>query len=380
MAEDNANPMPPMENNPNGNQPNDYGNAAADGGTQPGGYVSVDGNTQPMGYAPVEGNAQFNGYAPADGTQPGGYAPMNGYATQLPHGGASANGGYAGGQPYAPTQPMHPVQPVQSSQNSPFANQQLPVNGRPPKDKPQADTSKIMQYATLAISIVALILGIAANVHVVKPYRLASVSAPTSVGDSAKSKKDSDSKAKDSETKDSTAKSESESTGDDSSAGTSGKDLLGKYAGTVDGKKMYELNLPGARGGNSQSGDSKSSGSRGKGYTVSADSNLDGDYELGDYNLHLEITNFEATGTSATLTTEVTNNGTSGQTANFVATLSQNGKAVDLEGIDTAGKTIEPGHKAIITTKFRLNDPSQPVTIEIPLAGEKMRITFTPQS
>lgn len=384
MTEDSANPLTPMENGTNADQRNDHDHATAEGNAQSDAPVAADGNTQPVGYARAGGNGQFNGYAPANGgTQPMGYAPANGYAAPQPNSGIPANA-YAGSQPYVsaqPTQsmpyvqPMQPVQPTQPVQSGPFLSQQPTAQSRQTGDKPQMDASKILQYVTLGVSIIALILGIVANVHVVKPYRIASVAASKPAGsadnekgsdakNSAKTQKDSDAKS------DSKAKSESGSTDGDSSKDFSGAGIKGKYVGTINGEEMYELDLPGRR----------SNDSNNKGYTVSADSKLKGDYKLGDHKMHLEITNFEADSTSATLTTEVTNNGTSEGIAGFGASLSQNDEAVDIGAIGSASKTIEPGHKETFTTKFRINDPSQPITITVHLTGEKMIATFTPRS
>ena len=390
MAEDSANPLTPMENGTNADQRNDHDHAIAEGNAQTGAPVAADGSTQPGGNAPADGNGQYNGYAPSNGgAQPMGYAPANGYVAPQPNGGIPTNG-YMGSRSYTPAQPtqsmpytqpaqpMQPVQPVQPVQSGPFLSQQPTMQSQQPTtqsrrsgDKPQMDASKILQYVTLGISIVALILGIVANVHVVKPYRIASVAASKPTG-SADSEKDSDAKnsAKDQKDSDSKAKSESGSTDGDSSKDFSGAGIKGKYVGTVNGEEMYELDLPGRRSG----------GSNNKGYTVSADSKLKGDYKLGDHKMHLEITNFEADDTSATLTTEVTNNGTSEGIAGFGASLSQNDEAVDIGAIGSASKTIEPGHKETFTTKFRINDPSQPITITVHLTGEKMIATFTPRS
>ena len=395
MAEDSANPLTPMGNGTNADQRNDHDHAIAEGDAHNGVPVAVDGNAQPRGNAPADGNDQCNGYAPSNGdaqpmgyapsngdAQPMGYAPANGYAAPQPNGGIPANG-YTGSRPYTPVQPTQsmpymqpaqPMQPVQPMQSGPFLSQRPTMQSRQSGDKPQMDASKILQYVTLGISIIALILGIVANVHVVKPYRIASVAASKPTG-SANSEKDSDAKnsAKNQKDSDSKTKSESGSTDGDSSKDFSGAGIKGKYVGTVNGEEMYELDLPGRR-----SGDSKSSNN--KGYTVSADSKLKGDYKLGDHKMHLEITNFEADDTSATLTTEVTNNGTSEGIAGFGASLSQNDEAVDIGAIGSASKTIEPGHKETFTTKFRINDPSQPITITVHLAGEKMIATFTPRS
>lgn len=378
MTEDSANPLTPMENGTNADQRNDHGHAAAEGSAQPGAPAAADGNTQPMGNPPADGNGQFNGYAPSNGgAQPMGYAPVNGYAAPQPNSGIPANA-YTGSQPYTsaqptqsmpytqpmqPMQPMQPVQPTQPVQSGPFLSQQPTTQSRQTGDKPQMDTSKILQYVTLGISIIALILGIVANVHVAKPYRIASVAASKPTG-GANSEKDSDAKS------DSKAKSESDSTDDGSSKDFSGAGIKGKYVGIVNGEEMYELDLPGRR----------SNDSNNKGYTVSADSKLKGDYRIGDHKMHLEITNFEADSTSATLTTEVTNNGTSEGIASFGASLSQNDEAVDIGVIGSASTTIEPGHKETLTTKFRINDPSQPITITVHLTGEKMIATFTPRS
>ena len=390
MAEDSANPLTPMGNGTNADQWNDHDHAIAEGNAHNGVPVVVDGNAQPRGNAPADGNDQCNGYAPSNGdAQPMGYAPANGYAAPQPNGGIPANG-YTGSRPYTPVQPTQsmpymqpaqPMQPVQPMQSGPFLSQRPTMQSQQPTaqsrqsgDKPQMDASKILQYVTLGISIIALILGIVANVHVVKPYRIASVAASKPTG-SANSEKDSDAKnsAKNQKDSDSKTKSESGSTDGDSSKDFSGAGIKGKYVGTVNGEEMYELDLPGRR-----SGDSKSSNN--KGYTVSADSKLKGDYKLGDHKMHLEITNFEADDTSATLTTEVTNTGNSEGIAGFGASLSQNDEAVDIGAIGSASKTIEHGHKETFTTKFRINDPSQPITITVHLAGEKMIATFTPRS
>lgn len=104
-------------------------------------------------------------------------------------------------------------------------------------------------------------------------------------------------------------------------------------------------------------------------------SQLESDYE----DTHVKLVKLEVTGSKATLTSEVSNNGTdSSSSGPFSVTAFQNGQQTDHGYISTDGR-IQAGYTATVTTQFDIKDASQPVSLEVDLYSQKLQIEFDPQ-
>lgn len=103
-------------------------------------------------------------------------------------------------------------------------------------------------------------------------------------------------------------------------------------------------------------------------------SQLEGDYE----DIHVKLVKLEVAGNKATLTSEVSNNGTDSSSKVFAVTAFQNGQGTDTEYISTDGK-IQAGYTTTVTTQFDIKDASQPVSMEVDLYSQKLQVEFNPQ-
>ncbi|WP_137656041.1 hypothetical protein [Bifidobacterium moukalabense] len=206
------------------------------------------------------------------------------------------------------------------------ANPQLPTQPTPSqahKATPPRNAGRIMQWVTVVLSVIALLLSIVANLRVstIQNGTGNSASAPSSDGTSASS--GSDTKAM-------------------------------KKTGKKTEVKTVE-------------------------YTAAEGSVLEGDYANSIDSTHVKLVKLEATGTKATLTSEVTNNGTESNSALFSVTAFQNGQQTGTGFIDTDGQ-IQAGYTATVTTEFDIKDAAQPISLEVDMYTQKLQIEFSPQN
>ncbi len=112
-------------------------------------------------------------------------------------------------------------------------------------------------------------------------------------------------------------------------------------------------------------------------FTAKEGSQLEGDYDYDD--THVKLIKLEVVGTKATLTSEVSNNGTdSSYGGPFSVTAFQNGQETGRGYISIDGK-IQAGYTATVTTQFDIKDASQPVSLEIGLYSQTLQVEFDPQ-
>ncbi|WP_137654949.1 DUF4352 domain-containing protein [Bifidobacterium moukalabense] len=206
------------------------------------------------------------------------------------------------------------------------ANPQLPTQPTPSqahKATPPRNAGRIMQWVTVVLSVIALLLSIVANLRVstIQNGTGNSASAPSSDGTSASS--GSDTKAM-------------------------------KKTGKKTEVKTVE-------------------------YTAAEGSVPEGDYANSIDSTHVKLVKLEATGTKATLTSEVTNNGTESNSALFSVTAFQNGQQTGTGFIDTDGQ-IQAGYTATVTTEFDIKDAAQPISLEVDMYTQKLQIEFSPQN
>lgn len=117
-------------------------------------------------------------------------------------------------------------------------------------------------------------------------------------------------------------------------------------------------------------------------YTAAEGSVLEGDYSqlpYGSTNFHLKLVKLEVTGTKATLTSELTNNGTESDSWSFSATAFQNGQQTGIGTIGTDGQ-IQPSYTATVTTEFNIKDATQPISLEVDMHTQKLQVEFSPQN
>lgn len=115
-------------------------------------------------------------------------------------------------------------------------------------------------------------------------------------------------------------------------------------------------------------------------YTAAEGSVLEGDHANSIDSTHVKLVKLEATGTKATLTSEVTNNGTESNSALFSVTAFQNGQQTGTGFIDTDGQ-IQAGYTATVTTEFDIKDATQPISLEVDLSyDQKLQVEFSPQN
>ena len=115
-------------------------------------------------------------------------------------------------------------------------------------------------------------------------------------------------------------------------------------------------------------------------YTAAEGSVLEGDYAPYDsVNFHLKLVKLEVTGTKATLTSELTNNGTESDDAIFSVTAFQNGQQTGRGYISTDGQ-IQAGYTATVTTEFDIKDATQPISLEVNMGENKLQVEFSPQN
>lgn len=115
-------------------------------------------------------------------------------------------------------------------------------------------------------------------------------------------------------------------------------------------------------------------------YTAAEGSVLEGDYTLDESdNFHLKLVKLEVIGTKATLTSEVTNNGTESRTMSFSTTAFQNGQQTGIDNIYTGGQ-IQPGYTATVTTEFNIKDATQPISLEVDMYTQKLQVEYSPQN
>ncbi|ETY72028.1 hypothetical protein [Bifidobacterium moukalabense] len=204
------------------------------------------------------------------------------------------------------------------------ANPQLPTQPTPSqahKAAPPRNAGRIMQWVTVVLSVIALLLSIVANLRVstIQNGTGNSASAPSSAGTSA-------------------------------SSGSDAKAMKKTESKTVE-------------------------------YTATEGSVLEGDYAPYDsVNFHLKLVKLEVTGTKATLTSEVTNNGTDSDSTSFLTRAFQNGQQTGIGTIITDGQ-IQAGYTATVTTEFDVKDATQPISLEIELSyDQKLQIEYSPQN
>lgn len=110
-------------------------------------------------------------------------------------------------------------------------------------------------------------------------------------------------------------------------------------------------------------------------YTAAEGSVLEGDYDT----THVKLVKLEVTGTKATLTAEVSNNGTESNSSLFSVTAFQNGQQTGTGRISTDGQ-IQAGYTATVTTEFDIKDATQPVSVEVELYSSTLQVEFSPQN
>lgn len=197
------------------------------------------------------------------------------------------------------------------------------------RSTPPRDVGRIAQWVAVALSVIALLLGIVANLRVSMMQN--GISRSASKPASALS-----------------------SDGTSSSSGSDTKAM--KKTGKKTEEKAVE-------------------------YTAAEGSVLEGDYVLDGYcNRHLKLVKLEVTGTKATLTSELTNNGTESDSWSFSATAFQNGQQTGYLSISTGGQ-IQAGYTATVTTEFDIEDATQPISLEIELSyDQKLQVEYSPQN
>lgn len=110
-------------------------------------------------------------------------------------------------------------------------------------------------------------------------------------------------------------------------------------------------------------------------YTAAEGSVLEGDYDT----THVKLVKLEVAGTKATLTAEVSNNGTESNSSLFSVTAFQNGQQTGTGYIRTDGQ-IQAGYTATVTTEFDIKDATQPVSLEVELYSSTLQVEFSPQN
>ncbi len=85
------------------------------------------------------------------------------------------------------------------------------------------------------------------------------------------------------------------------------------------------------------------------------------------------------TGTKATLTSELTNNGTESDSWSFSATVFQNDQQTGIGTISTDGQ-IQAGYTATVTTEFDIKDATQPISLEVNMGENKLQVEYSPQN
>lgn len=110
-------------------------------------------------------------------------------------------------------------------------------------------------------------------------------------------------------------------------------------------------------------------------YDVKPGSRVEGDYE----GMHVRLTGLRTVGDKATLTAELTNNGSASAAKVFVTTAFQNGLQADKTALGTDG-ALQPGYTATVTADITLKDPSKPVSLETDLyTSGTLRTEFDPK-
>lgn len=197
------------------------------------------------------------------------------------------------------------------------------------RSTPPRNVGRIAQWVAIVLSVIALLLGIVANLRV-------------------------------SAMQDGISRSASESASALSSDGTSASSGSDTKAMKKTGKKTEVKTVE---------------------YTAAEGSVLEGDYVLDGYcNRHLKLVKLEVTGTKATLTSELTNNGTESDSWSFSATVFQNGQQTGIGVISTDGQ-IQAGYTTTVTTEFDIKDATQPTSLEVELSyDQKLQIEYSPQN
>ena len=197
-----------------------------------------------------------------------------------------------------------------------------------PQEHSSATFGRITQWVAVVLSVIALLLGIVANLHV-------------------------------SMIQGGISRSASELASALSSDGTSASSGSDTKAMKKTGKKTEVKTVE---------------------YTAAEGSVLEGDYVLDGYcNRHLKLVKLEVTGTKATLTSELTNNGTESDSWSFSATAFQNGQQTGIGVISTDGQ-IQAGYTATATTEFDIKDATQPISLEVNMGENKLQIEYSPQN
>lgn len=99
--------------------------------------------------------------------------------------------------------------------------------------------------------------------------------------------------------------------------------------------------------------------------------------EYSTYKSHLKLVKLEVKGTKATLTSEVTNNDEDSGEPTFIFTAFQNGMQTGTGDVSPEGR-IQSGYTATVTTDFDIKDASQPVTLEFEEVSQKIQVEFDP--
>lgn len=195
------------------------------------------------------------------------------------------------------------------------------------RSTPPRNVGRIAQWVAIVVSVIALLLGIVANLRV-------------------------------SAMQDGISRSASESASALSSDGTSASSGSDTKAMKKTGKKTEVKTVE---------------------YTAAESSVLEGDYANSIDNTHVKLIKLEVTSTKATLTSEVTNNGTESDDAIFSVTAFQNGQQTGRGYISTDGQ-IQAGYTATVTTEFDIKDATQPISLEIDMYTQKLQIEYNPQN
>ncbi|WP_065467575.1 hypothetical protein [Bifidobacterium dentium] len=195
------------------------------------------------------------------------------------------------------------------------------------RSTPPRNVGRIAQWVAIVVSVIALLLGIVANLRV-------------------------------SAMQDGISRSASESASALSSDGTSASSGSDTKAMKKTGKKTEVKTVE---------------------YTAAEGSVLEGDYANSIDNTHVKLIKLEVTSTKATLTSEVTNNGTESDDAIFSVTAFQNGQQTGRGYISTDGQ-IQAGYTATVTTEFDIKDATQPISLEIDMYTQKLQIEYNPQN
>ena len=101
-------------------------------------------------------------------------------------------------------------------------------------------------------------------------------------------------------------------------------------------------------------------------------------------NYRVRLVSLEATGTKATLTAELFNDDPISEYVQFLAYVYQNGRFIRNQGTETyfslyAGESVQSGESVTITADFVIEDPKQPITLEITPPDEAFTVNFNPQ-